>query len=459
MPYAVINLVSCRKDREPSRCSCKSRNESAAGRCPGVNAATERCRSPGWSPSPPRKFPRLALALALAATFAFSWTVSAGRFRLNCAGPSLPDIGWIVDTGEFRKWDHSYSCKSVRKVSAPDTWREVYNTFAWAPKTLLYRFRIPPGPVSVRLLFAETVESAATKRLLSVAVYGRDLGYKSPVPNYTGIDVFAAAGGSHKGYLFNAGNTTVDDSRVLNIQISTSVENPILPGIVLDGTGPVSPVPTERGFHSSFCEVGKQRNNFEMNIGGDATDKVAAENEAYILDPKGRIAFTNANLFLSVYQSLRYTLGKTLSIRIPVPNGVYTGSMWHAETSFKAPGKSAHSTFSSTMRCARLHSTSLLKEAAPSSPSSPTSLMYRLSMTPSPSRCVSASRTPSSTVYASLERVQTVSPSAVIVGAVETLVTHLLPVTLAVPVPPRCRLQRLPSQAILVASRRWSPVQ
>lgn len=172
-----------------------------------------------------------------------------------------------------------------------------------------------------------------------MAVYGRDLGYKSPVPNYTGIDVFAAAGGSHKGYLFNAGNTTVDDSRVLNIQISTSVENPILPGIVLDGTGPVSPVPTERGFHSSFCEVGKQRNNFEMNIGGDATDKVAAENEAYILDPKGRIAFTNGNLFLPVYQSLRYTLGKTLSIRIPVPNGVYTVSMWHAETSFKAAGK------------------------------------------------------------------------------------------------------------------------
>lgn len=270
----------------------------------------------------------LLLTLIAGAALYLSLTVSAAQLRINCGGNALPDIGFIGD--QWYRDKGSSELRGEKEVSAPGAWRPVYDSASTSAFDFEYKIPLISGNYSVSLLFAETNHTAAGKRVQAIKVGGRFVA--------SNFDIFSAAGGSNKGYILNAGHTTVGGDQILRIEVtSEGPGKPLLSGIVIDGNRPNA---------LTNCDIGKDSFAFNMNMGGKADTLLnyAYENTDYIPEPIGLITghLSWSKHWYSMLRTERYTTSKDLTVRIPVMDEglhAYTVTTVHAEAYFDAPGK------------------------------------------------------------------------------------------------------------------------
>lgn len=286
---------------------------------------------------------RVAVLLGLALV------ASADQLRINCGGLFIANIGWREDTLKYAAKPINKYSPQVGGVTAPGSWRPVYDSHAWAPTTLKYDVPVVAGDYKVSMLFAETFNEEAGKRVMDIKLNGK--------VSRAGLDVFVAAGGKNKGFFLFGGMATVGADEILSIEITASAGNPMISGFVIDGADaqslvgseglvdgppPPSPSPVVQPPAGPKCKIGVKPNLFQMNVGGPAVADLdyAAENEDYISSPNSiKATNTMATPPGAIFRTERYTTAMALTIKIPVPAGKYTVVSQHAETFFTAAGE------------------------------------------------------------------------------------------------------------------------
>ncbi len=297
---------------------------------------------------------RIALVLALALN------VSAELLLINAGGPEIPSIGWRKDTAKYRNRP-SFQYESPKEVAASGVWKPVYKSHAYSTTgDLSYTIPLNEGTYDIYLLFSEVYHSTAQARQFTIFVNDRLV--------HRALDVFQQAGGAFKpfyvpvrGVLTKNGSITVRLARV------EGKDNPMLSGLVIDGTSVTGKVGTE-GLSATatinpphpassdvllrrvptidlICKTGRTENTFGMNIGGTGlwSGDFGGENKDYI-DGSPGVAVESEGIG-AVPGGYRYAYEQDLTYRIPVPHGTYTVTTYHAEQYFNAPGKRVFNIF------------------------------------------------------------------------------------------------------------------
>lgn len=117
---------------------------------------------------------------------------------------------------------------NITASSGPKTWDYAYSTYRWSSELVLqYRIPVPAGSYEVKLMFAETLLMGPGQRIFGVFING--------IEKEKALDIYSLVG-KNVGLIRTYTNVKAI-SKQITISLISSVENPILSGILIDGPG------------------------------------------------------------------------------------------------------------------------------------------------------------------------------------------------------------------------------